>query len=362
MAIDGVQPKATQQTLFGKPEVKPISRWSVDGLRKEIAATGSEAAKRYIGLAIGVLQADLEASRNFQNTQELQTASINAIESWLRTAHEVSIADQLEEEDRQLLDFSWIAALADRNGRKFVDADLENSRELIQAANWYVREGYVPSKPPFSFMENMVTAYKEQGRLHLAQLRGVLNCLVAVVRKEERTKTTTKNIESGVRGYNSGSRDLTPEEIEYNAKVVKSVVQPQVKRGRYTIILGDKPDGSHDTITIRLENAKQNPRFPRPQGSQIASFLANADYDGVSGYCGFATVVGEAIDVWPKTNPNGRPMQALSILLHGGLEASRKAGEKYALESKNCYVCGKPLVVEDSILSGIGPICASYGY
>jgi len=55
-------------------------------------------------------------------------------------------------------------------------------------------------------------------------------------------------------------------------------------------------------------------------------------------------------------------VQALSALLAQDRTEMRAMGYAYALESGNCYICGRTLTVPASILAGVGPTCAgNYG-
>lgn len=55
-------------------------------------------------------------------------------------------------------------------------------------------------------------------------------------------------------------------------------------------------------------------------------------------------------------------VQALSALLSSDATEMREMGYAYALESGNCYICGRTLTVPASILAGVGPTCAvNYG-
>lgn len=301
---------------------------AIRALMKEMDNTTDGHVRRLIGLAIGCLRTN--------NGEQANT--------FLRQAAELQELATAEEEDPELTDFQWVVDIADKLGRKFEPLDLENSPKLQRAAQWYVRKGYLQNKVGlFPYMDDMVVTMTERGALTLNQLKGVANCLMSAVRSLARTKAMEernkrREVVNSLTGENTVS------------------VEPVLRRGLYTVVFGDESD----YLTLRVTLAKQNPNYPRPKGTQIVSYLYGPG--NLSDYRGFATLIGDYVDPWRGTEPEGRPMRALLILLRGGLEKQMEAGQAYALMSNNCYICGRPLTVPYSISMGIGPICLQGGY
>ena len=62
------------------------------------------------------------------------------------------------------------------------------------------------------------------------------------------------------------------------------------------------------------------------------------------------------LNVWGKARVSQETINAARFLLKGDMTA---AGKMYALESGNCWRCGRQLTTPESILNGIGPTCAA---
>lgn len=191
-------------------------------------------------------------------------------------------------------------------GRKYIDDDI--TLELYNQATDYL-EGY---KGNFEFLVNM-KPYANS--LSKAQARGILNCMLA---EQKRAATSAENI-----------------------KPIDKVIPD----GTYTI------DFKDDHVTIKLKGGGD--KFNH---AQIASFLygPNNDMD----YIGFAFVKGSNFNIWKKFQGTSyvRQATALVVLLHH--DDPSVYGLAYALQSGNCYRCGRTLTVPASLYRGMGPICA----
>lgn len=179
----------------------------------------------------------------------------------------------------------------------------------------------------FSFMVEMREALRRWGSLSDGQLKGVLNCMLAEARRNA-PKTETPKDESAV----------------IDAPAVCNVAV--VVEGTFTLV-GD----SGNYRTLRIKTAGPNSNLA---GKRIASFLSGPDNE--SSYSGFAFVNDDgSFKVWKRFADNQSLTSALRALLTGDMEA---AGMAYALESGNCYRCGRKLTVPASINRGLGPDCA----
>lgn len=115
--------------------------------------------------------------------------------------------------------------------------------------------------------------------------------------------------------------------------------------GYYTV----EDDKGH--VTFRVEAPRRMKDLE--EGTLIISRLTGPDntkdYTGVA----FLTPKGR-VNVWQKSRNDARLIAALEVLVRD----PKAAGKAYALESKNCYRCNRPLTTPESIESGLGPICA----
>lgn len=119
-----------------------------------------------------------------------------------------------------------------------------------------------------------------------------------------------------------------------------------VPNGIYTVVMGS------ERRTLRL---RDDWRSDAPAGSQVAQFLSGPD--NTSSYTGFAFVQGTTVRTWKRYANDSTIAAALRFLL-AGRENWERAGKTYAMESGNCYHCGRTLTTPESVASGIGPVCA----
>lgn len=146
--------------------------------------------------------------------------------------------------------------------------------------------------------------------------------------------------------------------------LTKPVKQGQASQvGSKTVVHGKLPKPGTYTVgnedkhwTIRLAPA----RTGRLAGKIVAKYLNGPDND--SDYMAFGEEVEDGIKVWYRFRNNEKLLGALGYLLTLDDEKLHEAGFTYALQSGNCYVCGRTLTVPASITRGIGPICAGKGY
>lgn len=130
--------------------------------------------------------------------------------------------------------------------------------------------------------------------------------------------------------------------------------------GTYTIVLNEQGDYR----TLRLVDAPES--FNKPVGTQIAQYLSGSDNE--HNYTGFAFVIGKTAYIWNKykvsvAQGNNRKhvsqlASALETLLQADRDQQADYGQAYAIESGNCWACGRKLTVPASLARGLGPICA----
>ena len=211
-------------------------------------------------------------------------------------------------------------------GRKVEDDDVWENPLFVEAAQEYV----ATYAGDFGFMLDLKRDAGTYGfrRWTPGKYRGALNCLRAEAIREAKTKEPKQNDEPAS-GTIVGDRSLPV--------------------GTYTAVFAD---GSHRTIRVKKHWVEEEAK----KGTLVLQYLSGPDNE--SQYTGFAFLQGTTARIWRKfaNNPlESALVAALRIVLRDPL----KAGETYALESHNCFRCGRKLTVPVSIHRGLGPECAS---
>ena len=144
-----------------------------------------------------------------------------------------------------------------------------------------------------------------------------------------------------------------PQEVK---EVEQAAPQPEeqpvatgtIHDGYYTVSLdGDKHR------TFRLSTQPDDAHFA--PGKQVIAFLGGSDNQ--SDYVNFGFVINGQVALWRRfTHGYQNVIDAAKYLLSGNHE---EAGQMYAQESKNCYICNRLLTTPESVAAGIGPTCAS---
>lgn len=146
---------------------------------------------------------------------------------------------------------------------------------------------------------------------------------------------------------------LMPKVTHDNPETMTGAYLPNIEGnapddGRYTVVM---PDGRR---TIRF----YTPRTGKFAGHRLVKFLSGSDND--SDYTTVGQVVEGGVYIWSRhKNMEGLTMRAINFLMRASKEEWADAGETYALESSNCYRCGRTLTVPTSIHRGLGPDCAA---
>jgi hypothetical protein len=161
---------------------------------------------------------------------------------------------------------------------------------------------------------------------------------IAGIRTNSATGLTANNFTMG--GRSQVTAEVAARALEASA--------PRI--GTFTVVMGT------ERRTIRIK--KHWDAAEASKGTLVASYLSGQDNE--ADYKGFAfiTARGKAM-IWKKYRNGGRSaliISALSFLLQSG--DYEGAGLAYALESGNCYRCGRLLTVPASINRGLGPECA----
>jgi len=104
-------------------------------------------------------------------------------------------------------------------------------------------------------------------------------------------------------------------------------------------------DGDHRTFRVKdIVSGKL-------AGRRIISYLAGPNNESDYVGCGFVTASG--VSLWRRFGSESSLVQAIEVL--SGDPAAAQMG--YAMESGNCYRCGRLLTDPESITLGIGPVC-----
>lgn len=255
--------------------------------------------------------------------------------------------------------------------RKITPQDCEQSKSVCQIAEWYANS----YDGTFPFMVSLRNAMRQRGKLSYAQCAGSINCLVNDYQyKQEQASKARKFImpdetlpDPPMRAKQWPNDALVPsadpkDDAEqwrryYNnpevvAPTVPNSVQAVCLDGTFTIVLNE----SGIYRTLRLATIDEDQLNGKPIGTQIASYLFGADNE--TSYKAFAYIFGDRVALFKDFKNNAELKQALDVLLKSDHETQIDLGAAYAIESGNCWRCGRKLTVPASISRGLGPICA----
>lgn len=237
-----------------------------------------------------------------------------------RISWAVKLEQYLSTDERQLLcdGAAWLVA----HDGKLEDWELETNLELERMAYCYLRVQFQRGDT-FEYMTKMFETVRRFGTLSIPQLRGVLNCM----------------------------RAATLRKAQPAADAVIDTIDPPVAlpRGIFTVV---RDGGEHRTYKITL------PTWGNFTDGRVAISLLTgqnneSDYQGVAFLLSNGTVA-----PWKRFSGNADALKAdIRVLLDPA--SAHEAGRQYAVESGNCYKCGRTLSTPESIAAGIGPICES---
>jgi hypothetical protein len=118
-------------------------------------------------------------------------------------------------------------------------------------------------------------------------------------------------------------------------------------QGKFTVVW---PTGDRRTYRFKI------PKEGNFRGKVLVGYLAGPEND--SDYIHFGNNISPlTIRVWSRYTEESMLVEGLRFLLSSN-EAQLKAGEMYAIQSGNCWRCGRTLTVPASVARGLGPICA----
>lgn len=129
----------------------------------------------------------------------------------------------------------------------------------------------------------------------------------------------------------------------------------KVFNGFYTI--KSAKTGEHRTFKIHTQDEKAE----FAAGKRIVSLLTGSENDNPDSYTGFAFIDDEGIHVWAKKRSEGLWQTYADMLWTLSLDSanSKWASRGYTLlVSGHCIRCNRLLTEPNSILTGIGPVCA----
>lgn len=175
----------------------------------------------------------------------------------------------------------------------------------------------------FAFMVDMQRQATGPNGLSKGMAKGVLNCALAEWR------------------YRGPSKQEEVIKVEVDDS---QPIEQAVPNGTYTVVFAD---GDYRTLRVSDDFRPES-----PEGSQMVSFLSGPDNS--SDFTGFAFLSGERLSVWKRYSEDTAIVNAAKLLL----EDWEEAGYAYALQSGNCFRCGRKLTVPASITRGLGPVCA----
>ncbi len=133
--------------------------------------------------------------------------------------------------------------------------------------------------------------------------------------------------------------------------MITAPAQTCIADGFYTVQHGT----SHKTFRLKTQPADSD----FAPGKQIIAYLRGTNNE--ADYTGFGFVIDGTIRPWKRFSSGGyeQIIQAARYLISGPAVSHEKAGLMYAMQSGNCYRCGRLLTTPESISLGLGPTCAS---
>jgi len=201
---------------------------------------------------------------------------------------------------------------------KFIDEDVSRDARLGDAVLAYL-DAY---DGKFAFLVSIRDQYKQRGSINNRQKAGVLNCMVADIKRMEKEVSATP-------------LDTPTEPIV-----------PKIPNGIYTI---EHEDGQY--TTLRLKDSFREEYL----GEQVAMYLSGSNNE--TDYAAFAFVRHDKISMFKRYAGSEHVKNELVALL-ADEEDARAMGVAYARRSGNCFVCNRTLTTPESIAAGIGPVCA----
>jgi hypothetical protein len=216
-------------------------------------------------------------------------------------------------------------------GRKFNDSDHFSYDEFKVAhafANKY--EG------DFGYMRTMQDWVRSGAMLTERQTAGVLNCLVAEMKRRMAAKSK------------AAATPAPKEAPEESPAVLKHSALNNLQTGYYTISWSEK-----EHITLRVSESPKDWKTTALVVGVLTGPSNTSDYTNF----GFLHTSGK-LAVWKKFSEGYRVWKDSVELLVMSSEDNRKLlGKAFAMRSGRCWRCGRLLTTPESIENGIGPVC-----
>lgn len=260
-------------------------------------------------------------------------------------------------------DAEIVLQIADRIGRKFTTSDIVNGGPegtwlYETAAEWLKGQ----AGADFEWLADLARKYNRGGGLSDGQAKGVLNCMVAALRRE-RSAPAPVAVESPVQDAGWGTRTgnsvaaraeaFNREQAERSAEAeadaaYRDFLASKVSQGFYSLV---REDGTHRTLKVGKWTTDRNSDARIRWISYLCGPINTADYQ-------WFAIQAEDGTIRRTRHATDQLMNEVTALLHGTDENRANARVAYALASGTCARCNRVLTVPASIHAGVGPECA----
>lgn len=129
--------------------------------------------------------------------------------------------------------------------------------------------------------------------------------------------------------------------------VTPSIIKRYLESGQAVVTLKSEKSGAHYTFKFTKKPAKDAPDFSVYFISQL---IGSNEYM----YVAFINQFGE----FKYKGPGTKVTDTLKYLWRNITEHNRLPPQMEVMHEGRCGACGRPLTTPESIISGIGPICA----
>lgn len=165
---------------------------------------------------------------------------------------------------------------------------------------------------------------------------------------------TIPSVQTKLSGMPQAQRSKIPAHLKRESTLrftelgVANLEGNHVMDGRYAVVM----DG--EQVTLRFHT----PTIGKFRGVQLVTYLFGPDNTESGDWVRFANHVGNGYRIWGRFLNSTRLINAVRYMSGASVDELIGCGEAYALESSNCWRCGRDLTVEESIIRGMGPVCA----
>lgn len=229
--------------------------------------------------------------------------------------------------------------IADRGQEfRFTEQNVEANPRLHDAAVAYLQV----YQGTFDFLISVQRYFAEYGEISNAQAKGVLNCLLAEVRRQKSPTWVSTFVPT-----------QTHAQAQAQPTNPRGSVEQVIGNGFYTIVLN--PDDVSDYLTLRVKDTDYG---DLPEGAQVVGYLFGPV--NTTDYQNCAFLIGSRVIPFKKYRSveYTRLLHALDVLSASNGSELDMMGRAYAMHSGTCYRCNRLLTTPESIARGLGPICA----